>query len=186
MSYQSNSLVQNAHEARWWGVDDVQLKDSERLDTWFLKLTPGTKVRMLYFWFLMMFLEYFSSHFSGQPSQTVRAFSSFLLRHRRTRQSQQLRKQTEKLRGEIEPANIKFHQSLLGHWWKNTVVNQRKLLARQISAVQRNPVLISATVVPHWAAPHNERICLLRLHDIRRLENKLIHHFYFTAAVLSK
>jgi len=54
-------------------------------------LTPGTKVTMLYFWFLMAFLGYFSSHFSGCPSHTVRAFSSFLLRHVWTRHSQQLR-----------------------------------------------------------------------------------------------
>ncbi len=57
----------------------------------FLQLTPGTKVKMLYFWFLMAFLGNFSSHFSGQPSQTVRAFSSFFLRHMWARQSQQLR-----------------------------------------------------------------------------------------------
>lgn len=57
-----------------------------------LPLTPGTKVMMLYFWFLMEFLGYFSSHFSGQPSQTVLAFSSFL-RHIWARQSQQLTKE---------------------------------------------------------------------------------------------
>lgn len=58
-----------------------------------LPLTPGTKVMMLYFWFLMAFLGYFSSHFSGQPSQTVLAFSSFFLRHIWARQSQQLTKE---------------------------------------------------------------------------------------------
>lgn len=56
-----------------------------------LQLTPGTKVKMLYFWFLMAFLGYFSSHFSGQPNHTVLAFSSFFLRHMWARQSQQLR-----------------------------------------------------------------------------------------------
>lgn len=54
------------------------------------RLTPGTNVKTLYFWFLMIFLGNFSSHFSGQPSHTVLAFSSFFRRHMWARQSQQL------------------------------------------------------------------------------------------------
>lgn len=57
-------------------------------------LTPGIKVKMLYFWFLMAFLGYFSSHFSGHPSHTVRAFSSFFLRQMFMSQSEQLKRKT--------------------------------------------------------------------------------------------
>lgn len=72
------------------------------------QLTPGTKVKTLYFWFLIAFLGYFSSHFSGQPSHTVLAFNTFFLWHMWARQSQQLTEKHEK-------SNDVFIK-----WFKNT------------------------------------------------------------------
>lgn len=56
----------------------------------FNNLTPGIKVNTLYFWFFIEFLGCFSSHFSGYPSHTVRAFNSFFLWQIFISQSQQL------------------------------------------------------------------------------------------------
>lgn len=71
-------------------------------------LTPGINVKKLYFWFFIAFLGYFSSHFSGHPSHTVRALSSFFLRQMFISQSQQLQK--ERGEGEGEPLSLIFNK----------------------------------------------------------------------------
>lgn len=72
-------------------LQDIQSAQHQKM---FSGLTPGIKVKMLYFWFFMAFLGYFSSHFSGHPSHTVRAFRSFFLRQMFMSQSEQLKRET--------------------------------------------------------------------------------------------
>lgn len=72
-------------------LQNIQSAQQQKM---FSGLTPGIKVKMLYFWFFMAFLGYFSSHFSGHPSHTVRAFRSFFLRQMFMSQSEQLKRKT--------------------------------------------------------------------------------------------
>lgn len=86
-------------KTRAWSNKIIFLQDSKKrlqniqsAQKMFSGLTPGIKVKMLYFWFFMAFLGYFSSHFSGHPSHTVRAFRSFFLRQMFMSQSEQLKR----------------------------------------------------------------------------------------------
>lgn len=78
----------------WNSQKTLQNIQSVHHQKMFSGLTPGIKVKMLYFWFFMAFLGYFSSHFSGHPSHTVRAFRSFFLRQMFMSQSEQLKRET--------------------------------------------------------------------------------------------
>jgi len=94
------TIIWNIHGSK---VSDLDMTELTREKKWeqsnlqhpvhfqeFNNLTPGIKVNILYFWFFIEFLGCFSSHFSGHPSHTVRAFNSLFLWQIFISQSQQL------------------------------------------------------------------------------------------------